>query len=80
MSRALCPLCARIAIRETFTRDDSIREATYQCADGHLFILKWMADQPIERALAREDGTIGVQLKTAPAGNRGLTATTVKES
>lgn len=41
--RALCPLCARLAIKETITRSDSIREATFSCGLGHLFTIKWLA-------------------------------------
>ena len=44
MTRALCPKCAKLAIKETVTRSDSIREATFLCSDGHLFILKWLVD------------------------------------
>jgi hypothetical protein len=41
--RALCPSCARLAIKETVTRSDSIREATFQCDQGHIFTIRWLA-------------------------------------
>lgn len=41
--RALCPSCQRLAVSETLTRSDSIREAVYLCPDDHLFKIKWYA-------------------------------------
>lgn len=50
--RALCLDCGRLAIREVINHMQStatITEATFECAMGHLFIVRWIHTTPQQK-------------------------------